>query len=76
LCYGKKGQHDEAIKNSTEAIRLNPKYAAAYTLRGASYAAKGMQDKAKADFEKAKSLGLTPRLDQSASRLIRQAAEV
>jgi tetratricopeptide (TPR) repeat protein len=49
--------YDEAIKDYTEAIRLDPKLAAAYYNRGKIYDNKGMHDEAQADFEKSNSLG-------------------
>jgi tetratricopeptide (TPR) repeat protein len=48
-----------AIADYTEAIRLNPKFAAAYGDRGAAYAAKGDLDKAIADATEA--IRLDPR---------------
>jgi tetratricopeptide (TPR) repeat protein len=42
-----------AIGNFDEAIRLDPKYAAAYNNRGLAYSAKGDNDHAIADFTKA-----------------------
>ena len=58
--YDVKGEHDNAIANFTEAIRLNPKDAKAYQGRGAVYHNKGEQAKAEADFAKAKELGYKP----------------
>ena len=55
--YLKKGDYDRAIANFTEAIDLNPRYAAAYHDRGTVYFKKGDQAKAEADFAQAKKLG-------------------
>ena len=49
--HAEKGDHDKAIADFTEAIRLDPKDATAYNNRGASYAEKGDHDKG--DHEKA-----------------------
>ena len=50
ISYAKKGDYDKAIADYTEAIRLDPKDAAAYYNRGTSYAHKGDYDKAIADY--------------------------
>jgi tetratricopeptide (TPR) repeat protein len=52
-----KGEFDKAIADYTEAIRLNPKDAKAYYLRGLFYKVRGKTDKAKADIAEAKRLG-------------------
>jgi len=51
--YGRKGDIDRAIADSTEAIRLAPHYPAALTNRGTAYHAKGDDDRAIADFNEA-----------------------
>ena len=51
--YGQKGEHDKAIADCTEAIRLDPKDAKAYCNRGVAYGSKGEYDKAIADFTEA-----------------------
>ena len=47
--YEKKGDHDRAIADYSEAIRLDPKDARAVTSRGVAYDAKGDHDRAIAD---------------------------
>ena len=47
---------DEAIADYTEAIRLNPEYAAAYYNRGVVYEKQGKQAEADADYAKAEEL--------------------
>ena len=59
LSHAEKGDHDKAIADFTEAIRLDPKDAAVYSLRGLSYAAKGDHDKAIADYTEAIRLNQT-----------------
>jgi len=54
--YEKKGDHDRAIADYSEAIRLNPKDAMAFNNRGVAYKAKGDLDRATADFLVAKQL--------------------
>ena len=45
------GQHDDAITDFDEAIRLSPNLAEAYTCRGIAKAASGLKDEAQKDFE-------------------------
>ena len=52
-----KDEYDMAIADYHEAIRLNPKYAAAYYNRGLAYEKKRNKVKAQADFAQAKKLG-------------------
>jgi len=53
-------QTDRVIADLTEAIRLDPENAYLYVFRGLSYAEKGEQAKAEADFARAKELGYEP----------------
>jgi len=46
LTYGEKGDHDKAIADFTEAIRLNPKDAEAHFNRGLAYGKKGDHNQA------------------------------
>jgi tetratricopeptide (TPR) repeat protein len=55
--YESKGEHDKAIADYTEAIRLNPRDADARHGRGLAYQKKGDRVKAEADFTEAKKLG-------------------
>ena len=48
-----KQDYDAAIAAYSEAIRLDPKYAAAYSNRGAAYGGEGQYDRAIADFSAA-----------------------
>ena len=45
-----KGAHETAVDYFTEAIRINPRYAAAYSSRACAYAARGKYDAAIEDF--------------------------
>jgi Caspase domain/TPR repeat/Tetratricopeptide repeat len=54
--YDKIGDHERAIADYSEAIRLNPRYDSAYRNRGKAYHAKHEYDLAIADFDKAISL--------------------
>ena len=48
-----KGDNDRAIKDYSEAIRLDPKYVVAYFNRGSVYSYKGDYDRAIKDFDEA-----------------------
>jgi tetratricopeptide (TPR) repeat protein len=52
-----KGDHDRAIADYDEAIRLSPNFAVAYSARSVSWQAKGDTARANADAETAKRLG-------------------
>jgi tetratricopeptide (TPR) repeat protein len=67
--YDKKGDHDKAIAEYTEAIRLDPKDAMAYNNRGWAYRKKGELDKAKQDFDQAEKLGSTPNSSMKSNSL-------
>ena len=54
------GQHELAIQDYTEAIRLDPLDADGYSNRGVAYSDLGQQELADRDFAKAKELGYDP----------------
>jgi tetratricopeptide (TPR) repeat protein len=51
--HGEAGRYDDAIRDYTEAIRLNPQDAIAYNNRGVAYKNKGDYDRAIADYTEA-----------------------
>jgi tetratricopeptide (TPR) repeat protein len=51
--YSSKGDHDRAIQDFNEAIRLNPKDTTVYVIRGDAYNGKGNYDLAIQDFDEA-----------------------
>jgi len=53
IAWDKKGEHDKAIEDYTEAIRINPKDADTYINRGVAWGEKGELDKAIEDFTEA-----------------------
>jgi tetratricopeptide (TPR) repeat protein len=55
-----KGKHDDAVRDYTEAIKLNPSLSFSYDARGALYQDKGETAKAFDDYSKA--IGLDPNL--------------
>ena len=57
VSYKNLGNHSSAIRDYTEAIRLNPKHAAAYNNRGVLYALLGNYLLATKDARKACALG-------------------
>jgi len=54
--YNNLGQYENAIRECTMAIELDPKYASAYNNRGASCAALGLHEQAEKDYAKAREL--------------------
>ena len=54
--YLERDEAQRAIQDLDEAIRLNPKYEAAYIDRGRAYQALGKSEQAQRDFDKAKEL--------------------
>src|SRR4030088_160198 len=53
VAYRLKGDHERAIQDYGQAIKLNAKFAAAYINRGVAYDHKGDYDRAIADYEQA-----------------------
>ena len=53
IAYFDKGDHDRAIQDYTQALRLNPNFAAAFNNRGNAYAAKDDYDRAIQDYTQA-----------------------
>ncbi|MBI2713814.1 MAG: tetratricopeptide repeat protein [Rhizobiales bacterium] len=51
--YAYKGQHDPAIQDFDQAIRLNPQNVSAFIGRGRAYGGKGQHDRAIQDFDQA-----------------------
>ena len=60
LAYERMGDHEKAVADCTEAIRLNPKCGQAYYSRGLAYKGLHEDDKAEQDFAEAKRLGFSP----------------
>ena len=58
--YSNKGDNDRAIKDYSEAIRLDPKYVRAYGVRGDAYRGKSDFDRAARDYGKAIELAGKP----------------
>jgi len=57
LAYYNLQNYTQAIEDYTQAINLKPNYKVAYKLRGDAYKALGENEKAEADFAKARELG-------------------
>ena len=53
IAYRLKGEHDRAIGDYNQAIRINAKFAAAYNNRGIAYDGKGDYDRSIADYDQA-----------------------
>ena len=53
FAYGTKGQHDRAIQDYDQAIKLDPSNAIAYYNRGIAYSDKGQFDRAIQDYDQA-----------------------
>ena len=53
IAYRLKGEHDRAIGDYNQAIRINAKFAAAYNSRGIAYDGKGDYDRSIADYDQA-----------------------
>jgi tetratricopeptide (TPR) repeat protein len=53
VAYRLKGDHERAIADYGQAIKLNARFAAAYNNRGVAYDARGEYDRAIADYEQA-----------------------
>jgi tetratricopeptide (TPR) repeat protein len=64
-----KKQYDLAIKDLTEAIRLEPNVAFSYGIRGAAYNQLGQENKAIRDLEKA--LSLDPDFELAIKELVK-----
>jgi tetratricopeptide (TPR) repeat protein len=64
IAYNNQGDYDRAIADYTEAIRLDPKYAGAFSNRGTAYRNKGDNGRAIADYTEA--LRLNPNLTAAA----------
>ena len=58
--YSDKGQHDRAIEDYDQAIKLSPKRAIVFFNRGFSYRTKGQHDRAIEDYDQA--IKLNPKL--------------
>ena len=61
--YGRKGDHDQAIKDYSQAIALQPDLAEAYYNRGVAYRLKGDHDQAIEDYSQA--IALQPDLAEA-----------
>ena len=60
-----KGQYDQAISHYTRALKINPRYAAAYLNRGVAYGKKGQYDQTITDYTMA--LKIDPRYAEAYS---------
>ena len=57
---GKKGQYDQTITDYTMALKIDPRYAEAYSNRGVAYGRKGQYDQGIIDYNRG--LEINPRL--------------
>ena len=53
FAYGTKGQHDRAIQDYDQAIKLDPSNAVVFSNRGRAYDAEGQLDRAIQDYDQA-----------------------
>ena len=60
LAYFYLGQHERAIQDYDEVIRLDPQYVDAYYNRGLAYRNLGNRVESERDIQKAKELGYVP----------------
>jgi tetratricopeptide (TPR) repeat protein len=60
VAYRMKGEHDRAIQDYSQAIKLFPKFAVAYNNRGVAYDKKGEYDRAIQDYEQSIRLKPSP----------------
>jgi Flp pilus assembly protein TadD len=56
----KKGQHEQAVRDLTRSIRLNPKDSNPYVYRAQALRVLGEDDRADADLARARQLGYKP----------------
>lgn len=72
MAYARKGEHDRALEEYGEALRLDPDNAVAYARRGRTFEAKGDRAKAAADYGKALAAPATTRQGQDEQAHARQ----
>ena len=63
MAYGRQGEYDKSMADSSEAIRLDPRNAGAHNTRGSLYGMKGDLDRRLADFTEA--IRLKPKYDSA-----------
>ena len=56
MVYGEMGQHDKALADLNEAVRLDPESAATYSNRSLTYTRLGMDTEAEEDIKRAEDL--------------------
>jgi tetratricopeptide (TPR) repeat protein len=69
--YGNKEEYDRAIADYTQALKLDPKYALAYSNRGFAYEQKGQKTLAIQDYEKALAIAPSNEWVQDAFKRLR-----